>query len=152
MEQVTTRGPEETEALAARLVAELAHEAAGSGTSTIVALQGELGAGKTVFAKGAARALGVEEVVTSPTFVVEKIYELPEGGTWKRLVHIDAYRLAGEEELRTIGWNELATNPGNLVLIEWPEQVGLGVPERAVWVSFTHIGETARAITVERGV
>jgi len=113
-----------------------------------VALQGNLGAGKTVFVKGAAQALGVTDEVTSPTFVIEKIYHLPEGAPWKHLVHIDAYRMEGEEELNTIGWHDIATDPNNLIMIEWPEQVGLGVPERAVWVEFEAVTEDTRRITM----
>ena len=146
MREFTTTTPEETKKLAARLVAVLASRPGMHATSTIVALQGNLGAGKTVFVKGAARALGVIDEVTSPTFVIEKIYHLPEGAAWKHLVHIDAYRMEGEEELTTIGWHDIATDPNNLIMIEWPEQVGLGVPERAVWIEFDAVNETERNI------
>jgi tRNA threonylcarbamoyladenosine biosynthesis protein TsaE len=146
MQKFTTRSPEETKALATRLVETLASRSGTQATSTIVALQGNLGAGKTVFVKGVAKALGVTDEVTSPTFVIEKIYHLPEGGQWKRLVHIDAYRMEGEEELKTIGWQDIATDPGNLIMIEWPEQVGLGIPERAVWLEFETVDENTRAI------
>lgn len=146
MREFTTHTPEETKSLAADLVRVLAARPGIRGTSTIVALQGNLGAGKTVFVKGAAQALGVPDEVTSPTFVIEKIYDLPDTAAWKRLVHIDAYRLEGEEELRTIGWAELATDPNNLIMMEWPEQVGLGVPERAVWLEFEATDESTRRI------
>jgi tRNA threonylcarbamoyladenosine biosynthesis protein TsaE len=95
MSAITTTSPEETKALAARIVANLAKGDAKRGTSTILALQGNLGAGKTVFTKGAAEALGVTEHVTSPTFVIQKTYELT-NQPWKQLVHIDAYRLESE--------------------------------------------------------
>lgn len=146
MREFTTRSPEETKQLAADLVATLAARPGVSGTSTIVALQGNLGAGKTVFVKGAAAALGVSGEVTSPTFVIEKIYTLKDGAPWKRLVHIDAYRLEGNNELRTIGWADIATDPNNLIMMEWPERVGLGVPERAVWLEFDAVNETTRTI------
>jgi len=146
MHSYTTRSPEETQALAARLVQTLGNIHGIRGTSTIVALKGDLGSGKTVFVKGAAVALGVREVVTSPTFVIEKRYPLPDGALWKRLVHIDAYRLESEEELKTISWHDIATDPNNLIMVEWPEQVGTGVPERAHWLTFTTIDETTRTI------
>src|ERR1039458_8847512 len=72
--------------------------------ATIVALSGDLGSGKTTFAEGIARTLGIEESVTSPTFVLEKIYEL-DGQKWQRLIHIDAYRLKEAHELEALGWN-----------------------------------------------
>src|SRR5579863_2270406 len=72
--------------------------------ATLVTLSGELGAGKTAFVKAAAKALGVEEVVNSPTFVLEKIYALPAGGAFRRLIHMDAYRLESGAELAPLGF------------------------------------------------
>lgn len=148
MNHITTTSPEETQNIAKDIIDALLEEEGVRGTSTIIALKGDLGAGKTVFVKGVAEHLGVVGVVTSPTFVIEKIYALPEGAPWKHLVHIDAYRLEGEEELASIGWNTLATDPNNLICIEWPEQVGLGVPERAHWLEFESVDENTRTITL----
>jgi tRNA threonylcarbamoyladenosine biosynthesis protein TsaE len=152
MQTVTTRSPEETQALAGKIVAFLAEQEGMRGTSTIIALQGNLGAGKTVFAKGVADFLGVQETVTSPTFVIEKRYALPTEASGKRLIHIDAYRLESEEELSTIGWNTIATDPNNLIVIEWPEQVGLGVPERALWIEFEAVDDSTRNILVPKHI
>src|ERR1700739_2778621 len=76
--------------------------------ATVVTLSGDLGAGKTTFVQAAANALGIEENVTSPTFVIEKIYQLPKKSDvrhrfFKRLVHVDAYRLEGPAELEKLG-------------------------------------------------
>lgn len=90
--------------------------------ATLITLSGELGAGKTSFVQGVASALGVVGSVTSPTFVLEKIYQL-HGPSFSKLVHIDAYRLTGGEELRALGFDELMGEVGNLVLLEWPEKV-----------------------------
>jgi len=147
MFKVTTTSPQETQKLATRIVDALVVPGEAPGNATIVALEGDLGAGKTMFVKGVADHLGVTEVVTSPTFVIEKIYNLAPSAPWKRLVHIDAYRLDGKEELGTIGWDELATDPGNLICIEWPLQVGTGVPERAVWLEFEAVDDTTRRIS-----
>lgn len=152
MQEVITRTPEETQKLASRIISFLEKQEGVRGTSTIIALQGNLGAGKTVFAKGVAETLGVVETVTSPTFVIEKIYSIPEGSSWKFLIHIDAYRLEGEDELTTIGWNSIATDPNNLIIIEWPEQVGLGVPERAHWIEFEAVHETTRKIHIPESI
>jgi len=150
MQEVITHSPEETMKVAAEMVLALSREEGVRGTSTIIALQGDLGAGKTVFAKGVARHLGLTEDITSPTFVIQKTYTLPEGKPWKRLVHIDAYRLDSEAELSTIGWHDLATDPDNLILVEWPEQVGAGVPERAYHIEFQEIDENTRRISLDR--
>lgn len=114
--------------------------------ATIVALSGELGAGKTTFAQGIARALGIEENVTSPTFVIEKVYEL-EQEKWSRLVHIDAYRLKSAHELDVLGWKELIEEPGNLIVLEWPERVEPLIPPDAVRIRFDIAGD-GRTITV----
>lgn len=113
--------------------------------ATIVTLSGELGAGKTTFVQGIAKALGVEEHVTSPTFVLEKIYKLPmndlRNQSFSRLVHIDAYRLKGAQELAALGWDELIQDPGNLVVIEWPERIAAAIPEDATRIHFEIIGD-----------
>lgn len=108
--------------------------APAAGKATLVTLSGELGAGKTAFTKAVAKELGVEDDVTSPTFVLEKIYLLPPHSAWKKLVHIDAYRLKGAEELGALGFDELMQDAGNLVMLEWPEQVAgaLGAPAAAL--------------------
>jgi tRNA threonylcarbamoyladenosine biosynthesis protein TsaE len=94
----------------------------------VVGLSGNLGAGKTAFTKCIAKSLGVEETVTSPTFVIEKIYEL-QNQKFSHLIHIDAYRLESGEELQNLGWQRIISDPKNLILIEWPEKVSSVVPE-----------------------
>jgi len=105
-------------------------------SATVVALSGDLGAGKTAFVQEVAREFGVEEQVNSPTFVIEKVYECNEGA-YIRLVHIDAYRLKGKHELDVLGWKELAGDKSNLILIEWPENVGEAIPKDAIRVSLS---------------
>lgn len=91
--------------------------------ATLVTLSGELGAGKTTFSQQIGKILGVSEVMSSPTFVVEKIYTLPKDAPFKRLIHIDAYRLKEGRELSVLGINEILSEQGNLILLEWPENV-----------------------------
>ncbi len=99
-----------------------------SDSAFVVGLSGNLGAGKTAFTKCIAKSLGVEETVTSPTFVIEKIYEL-ENQKFSHLIHIDAYRLESGEELLNLGWQRIVSDPNNLILIEWPEKVSSVMPE-----------------------
>lgn len=117
--------------------------------ATVVALSGDLGAGKTAFVKGVARALGVAEHVTSPTFVIMKIYHLHDQ-KFKRLVHIDAYRLKGAHHLKVLGWDELLADPKNLIMMEWPEQAGSAIPASAIRVAFRYSGDNEREIEYER--
>ena len=116
-------------------------------SATLVTLSGELGAGKTAFIKAVALALGVEEVVNSPTFVLEKIYKLgSETSKWERMIHIDAYRLENGSDLAPLGFDELMRNPNNLVLVEWPEKVSNMLPEPTTRISFTVNDDNSRTI------
>ena len=117
------------------------------GKATLVTLSGELGAGKTSFVQGVATALGVSDPVTSPTFVLEKIYELPETGPFNKLAHIDAYRLKGGEELGALGFSELMRTPGMLVMLEWPERVSDALPLASAAITLTVPESGGRTIT-----
>ncbi len=114
--------------------------------ASVVTLSGALGAGKTTFVQAMAKELGVEESVTSPTFVLEKIYAL-EGQAFSRLVHIDAYRLKSAHELEALGWKALLEDSGNLIVLEWPEHVAQIVPEDAIRITLSGSGDT-REITM----
>lgn len=115
--------------------------------ATVVALQGDLGAGKTTLTKQVAHILGVKGAITSPTFVIEKIYGLPRGKKFSRFIHIDAYRLQGSHELDALGWHEVVNDSQNLIFIEWPENVREALPENTLWVTLKHINKTAREMS-----
>ena len=134
--ETETTSPEETRRLGGQL-GQLAEN------GTVVLLSGELGAGKTCFAQGVARGLGVPEShpVTSPTFVIMNQY--PARLT---LYHFDLYRLGGPDDLETIGAEDVLGQDG-LCLVEWPEQAGLDVP--ALRVRFEESSEQCRRISVE---
>lgn len=134
----------EFETEASRFAGSLARRDQGA---TLVTLSGELGAGKTSFVKAIARTLGIEETVNSPTFVLEKIYLLPDGPPFKRLVHIDAYRLSKGSDLAPLGFDELMQDAGNLILLEWPEKVADVLPVPATRISFTTLSNDARMIS-----
>lgn len=117
--------------------------------ATFVTLSGELGAGKTSFTQGLARTLGVIDHVTSPTFVLEKLYDLPAetGRGFSRLVHIDAYRLEGGKALAPLGFHELMQDPKNLIVLEWPELVADALPEADHALTLAVLPDTARSLT-----
>lgn len=139
---------------AARFVAGLSPR---TDSATVVALSGELGAGKTAFVKGVAKALGLHEHITSPTFVIMKLYPIgkPKASNgagdrrFKKLVHIDAYRLKGEHHLKVLGWEELLRDPGNLICVEWPEQAAGAIPASAIRIALLYSGEHERTISYE---
>ncbi len=138
---------EETQTLAAELAAGLK---AQINQATVLGLFGDLGAGKTAFVQGLARALGIGERVASPTFVIEKIYQIPVGSDFGRLIHIDAYRLKGSQELIQLGFNQLIKDPRNLIIIEWPEMVADLLPDTMQPIYFKFINEHIRQITYGR--
>lgn len=89
----------------------------------IVLLYGDLGAGKTVFVKGLAKALGIKEIIKSPTFNIMKCYKITKLSTpTPYLCHIDAYRLESVEELLDIGIEDY-TDDNNIIIVEWAEKV-----------------------------
>ncbi len=117
--------------------------------ATVVGLSGELGSGKTTFTKAFAEALGLSpEDITSPTFVIQKKFDLSRSGqgAFKTLIHIDAYRLEKPEEIERLGWRELLADRSNLILVEWPEHIGTALPSDATRISFAHKGENTREI------
>ncbi len=113
--------------------------------ATVIALSGDLGAGKTTLTQAIARELGIKENVISPTFVLMKKYDT-KNSIHKNLVHIDAYRLDSHHELEKLGWAEILSNKDNLVLLEWPEKVPEVVPSHAISIKLSHINEEEREI------
>lgn len=119
--------------------------------ATVVGLFGDLGSGKTTFTQSLGKHLGIKEVMTSPTFVIEKIYLLKNHSeefpvAFTRLIHIDAYRLEKGEELQSLGFAELLKDPQNLILIEWPERVVDILPPKMVKINFKFVSEFEREI------
>lgn len=104
----------------------LARRCAGG---TIIALDGGLGAGKTVFTKGFARGLGIQQEITSPSYAIIQEYEGSPG-----LVHMDWYRMGGEDELLQIGVEEYFTED-SIVLIEWASRAPELLPDRSITIT-----------------
>ena len=113
-------------------------------SATVVGLYGELGAGKTSFVQALAKILGVSQNVTSPTFVIEKIYKLDNSklnnGRFNRLIHIDAYRLKDSRELKALDWDTIVSDPKNLIVIEWADTVEDILPKdtKKIYLSILH--------------
>jgi tRNA threonylcarbamoyladenosine biosynthesis protein TsaE len=133
--EVVTASPDETEALAARLAAQLR-------PGDVVTVTGELGAGKTTFVRGAARALGVEGPVSSPTFTIGHRYEAP-----TPVAHLDLYRFAG---IHAADWGDLEPYfDGTIAFVEWPEHGGDWLPAARAAVTLSHVDETHRRVSIE---
>jgi len=119
----------------------------------VIALEGNLGGGKTTFVQGFAKGLGIKEKITSPTFVLLKIFKLPirrshlrEG--FKRLIHIDAYRLERAKELKMLSWKEFLSDSQSIIIIEWADKVRRLLPKDYIQVKFKHIKGDEREIVI----
>lgn len=99
---------------------------------TILALSGPLGAGKTTFVQGLAKALQIEEEVQSPTFSLMQ--------TYPKLTHFDLYRLKTAEDFLSLGFDEYL-DQDQICAIEWPEKIASFLPKTAIWLSFEYQGE-----------
>lgn len=113
---------------------------------TVLTLNGDLGAGKTVFARGFARGLGVGEAVSSPTYTIVQEYLLPDG---KRLYHLDLYRISSAAAGLAFGVDEFLNDPNAFALVEWPERVGDVIPDSAIRIFIRHLDENQREISID---
>jgi tRNA threonylcarbamoyladenosine biosynthesis protein TsaE len=134
-----TNSEEETEALGARFAAKLP-------AGAVVAFYGELGSGKTAFVRGMARGMGIDTMVSSPTFTIVNEYIGPE----RSLFHFDMYRLGSADELFDIGWEDYLGR-GGVCAVEWSENVADAFEGDEYQVRFAKTSETGREITIEGG-
>jgi tRNA threonylcarbamoyladenosine biosynthesis protein TsaE len=133
--EVVTASPAETEAVAAVLAARLR-------VGDVVSVSGDLGAGKTTFVQGAARALGVQGPVASPTFTIGHRYDAP-----TPVAHLDLYRIAG---LDPEEWGDLEPYfDGTIAFVEWPEHGGDWLPAARAVVRLGHVDESHRTLWID---
>lgn len=115
--------------------------------ATIVALHGDLGAGKTAFVQEIGKILGVQETITSPTFTIMRQYDV-ESEKFDSLVHIDAYRLESENEIGPLKIAELLTKSKTLICIEWAERLGSVLGEQTIHLAFTINEDESRTVKI----
>jgi tRNA threonylcarbamoyladenosine biosynthesis protein TsaE len=132
-----SKSVEETQKFAYDLVS---HSKGGE----IFALSGDLGGGKTTFAQGLAKGLGIKEFVNSPTFVIIKEYQT-KNKKFKNLIHIDLYRLKKIDEIMKKEILEYLTS-NNVVVIEWAEKIRNILPTCTKWIKFEFVDENTRKI------
>ncbi len=143
---ITTTSDVETERLGRRLAPLL-------GPGTVIALEGDLGAGKTVFTRGLARGLGIDEPVTSPTFNLVQEYQTPTN-VW--LFHLDMYRISTDDEALVFGIEDYLFSPRGITVVEWPERVREllaegplpGDPGRLLTIRIAHAGLDCRRVAL----
>jgi len=122
-------------------------------SAVVIALHGNLGAGKTTFTKELARFLGIKENVTSPTYIIQKNFDISEEkqenfAPFKKLIHIDTYRIDLQDELVKLGWSDILLNTKNLIALEWPENIPDLLPENRINIHFRFIDEITREVEI----
>ena len=112
---------------------------------TVISLRGSLGAGKTVFAKGVARSLGIDEAIVSPTFTLVQEYQgrLP-------MYHMDLYRITSEEDFQMIGGEDMLYSDG-VTLVEWSEIINDTLPVGTLFVQITVNDDQSRTVVIKGG-
>lgn len=153
--QVTKSAPETQklgEKIAIDLVGSRKHEARRK-SAVVLALSGNLGSGKTTFLQGFAKGLGIKQRIISPTFILMRQYKTgsknQEAGI-RNFYHVDLYRLEKnvERELVNLGFNEIISDPENVIAIEWADKAKGAYPKKTIWIKFENIGENKRKIII----
>lgn len=109
----------------------------------VISLRGSLGAGKTVFARGVARSLGIEEAIVSPTFTLVQEY----GGKLP-MYHMDLYRITSQEDFEMIGGEDMLYSNG-ICLIEWSEIIDEMLPKDTIFINITVNSDQSRTVTID---
>jgi len=119
--------------------------------AVVIALNGELGSGKTCFLQGFAKGLGIKEKITSPTFVISRNYQLPVNyqlptTNYQLFYHLDCYRIENPDELIALGFQKVINTPSNIIAIEWPEKIKNILPKNTLWLDFKFKNKNTRTI------
>jgi len=137
MKKVISKNEKDTYQIAAKLANQLKG-------GEIIALEGDLGAGKTIFTKGLAKAFGIKQHVTSPTFVLMKVYPVSHKPlAIRQFVHVDCYRLDEPQELFYLGIEEYLNKPDTIVVIEWADKIKKYLKgfKKVIWLKLKIKGE-----------
>lgn len=144
--EITTKSTEETKKIAASLAQDLKKQSPLKHAFTI-ALEGNLGSGKTTFIQGFAKGLKIKENVLSPTFLILKQFPVVLKN-YKNLYHIDAYRLKNSEELVELGFKDIIKNPENIIVAEWADKIKKILPKNFLKIKFINLGKNQRKIKI----
>lgn len=128
----------------------------------VIGLVGDLGSGKTIFVQGLAKALGVKENITSPTFVILKVYKIPKKSIHPFIylsihplffVHVDAYRIEKAEDAESVGLSDYLGRKDAIIVIEWADKIKKILPKSAIYIEFEHLGhfgENFRKVSIRK--
>ncbi len=134
--RIISKNPEQTEDVAIKILRKIMALPEPK-EAVVLALSGDLGAGKTTFSQFLGKRLGVKNTMQSPTFLLIKRYETF-NPFFENFFHIDAYRIEKEDEIAKLGFDKITKNHKNIVVIEWPEKIQNILPSDALQINFRH--------------
>ena len=140
--EITTNSPQETQKVAQKLAKSL-------NGGEVIALFGELGAGKTVFVQGLAKGFGIKRRIISPSFVFMRTYPIILGHETLTFYHLDLYRGQSMADLTSLGLGEIFSQD-SIVVLEWAERIKENLPPKRIDVIFEIIDEKTRRIKIDR--
>ena len=140
MRTIVLKTEKATRGLAVRLAARILQTSIQLRQARIVGLTGDLGTGKTTFIKAFVKIFHVKQKIFSPTFLIFRVYDIPKKfqQKFKKIYHIDLYRINSISELKTVGFHKILKNPENLVLIEWVDRIRDSLPKNTIWLLLEH--------------
>jgi len=141
-----TKSKGQTQKIAAKIAKKIISEGIGK-HARVLALVGDLGAGKTAFTQGFIKSLGIKTHVPSPTFVIFRRYPIhKEAGGFKNIFHFDLYRIQKPKEIIDLDFKKILKNPENIVLIEWPEHILKFLPKDTIRIELSHGGKASERV------
>ena len=116
----------------------------------VIALEGDLGGGKTTFLQGFARGLRIKEKILSPTFVIMRRFKIRRKSCqFANFYHIDCYRIGKPKEILDLGFKKIISDPENIIAIEWADRIKNFLPKNALVLKFKFINKLNRKIVLE---
>jgi tRNA threonylcarbamoyladenosine biosynthesis protein TsaE len=154
-----TRGASQTKKLGEKFAKKILNRKPKK-NALILALEGELGGGKTTFLQGFARGLGIKDKILSPTFIIMQRFKIkPSAETFflkdkknlgfKNFYHFDCYRIKKQKDILNLGFREIIANPQNIVAIEWAERIKKILPKDIFGLKFKFVSKNIRKIVVK---
>jgi tRNA threonylcarbamoyladenosine biosynthesis protein TsaE len=147
MKRFLTKSEKETEKLGEKIGKKILKEKLDK-TAKILALEGDLGGGKTTFLKGFAKGLGIKEKILSPTFILIRKFQIP-STKFQNFYHIDCYRIEKPREILNLSFREIIKDPQNIVAIEWAEKIKKILPRKVLKIKFKILGKKEREISIK---
>jgi tRNA threonylcarbamoyladenosine biosynthesis protein TsaE len=147
MKRFLTKSEKATEKLGEKIGKKILKEKLDK-TAKILALEGDLGGGKTTFLKGFAKGLGIKEKILSPTFILFRKFQIP-NSKFQNFYHIDCYRIEKEREILNLGFREIIKDPKNIVAIEWADKIKKILPKKVIKIKFKIFGKKERKILIK---